>query len=137
MLYEFVADNAVRLRLVGTEIAQAWGTDYTGRLLHEFMEGEYYEFIRGHIDQCARERVPLFSHSRFQWDRGRALDTRRLLLPYTRKDTPDEVGFVLLSQVFDYGKTGPLYPLVRIGSGFEFFELDRKVLPTSISANSF
>lgn len=128
VLYEFTEDDAVRLRLVGTEIAQVWGTDYTGRCLHEFMDGAYHDFIRGHIDQCRAARVPLFSHSRFQWDRGRQLDTRRLLLPYARNDKPDEVGFVLLSQVFDYDKTGPSFPLVRLGSGFDFFELDRKVL---------
>jgi len=128
VLYEFTEDDAVRLRLVGTEIAKVWGTDYTGRCLHEFMDGEYHDFIRGHIDQCREERVPLFSHSRFQWDRGRALDTRRLLLPYAKNGKPDEVGFVLLSQVFDYGKTGPSFPLVRLGSGFDFVELDRKVL---------
>ena len=128
VLYEFTEDDAVRLRLVGTEIAQVWGTDYTGRCLHEFMEGEYHDFIRGHIDQCRKERVPIFSHSRFRWDRGRALDTRRLLVPYARNDMPEEIGFVLLCQVFDYNKIGPSFPLVRIGDGFDFFELNRKVL---------
>jgi hypothetical protein len=130
-LYEFVENNAVRLRVVGTDIVRAWGADNTGRLLHEIMEGDYCAFIRGHIDQCARERVPIFSHSRFQWDRGRTLDTRRLLLPYTRNDKPEEVGFVLLSQVFDYARCGPRFPLVSIGGGFKFFEVDRRALSTS------
>lgn len=130
-LYEFVENDAVLLRVVGTDIVRAWGVDNTGRLLHEIMAGDYYAFIRGHIDQCARERVPIFSHSRFRWDRGRALDTRRLLLPYTRNDKPKEVGFVLLSQVFDYEKRGPRVPLVSIASGFKFFEIDRRALSTS------
>lgn len=136
-LYEFVESDAVLLRVVGTDIVRAWGVDNTGRLLHEIMDGDYHTFIRGHLDQCARERVPLFSHSRFQWDRGRALDTRRLLLPYTRNDKPKEVGFVLLSQIFDYGKCGPPVPLVSIGGGFRIFEVERRALSPSGKNDSF
>lgn len=128
-LYEFTENDSVRLRLVGTEIVKSWGADNTGRYLHEIMGGAYHDFIRGHIDQCRAERVPVFSHSRFQWDRGRTLDTRRLLLPYARNEKPQEVGFVLLSQVFDSNKVGPAYPLLRFGSDFEFFELERRLLP--------
>ncbi len=128
VLYELLENDAVCLRLIGTEIARAWGVDHTGRCLHEFMEGDYHDFIRGQIDQCVEQRVPMFSHSCFQWDRGRALDTRRLLLPFTRNDDPSRVGFVLLSQVFDYGKAGPSSPSVHIDSGFEFFELERQTL---------
>lgn len=129
-IYEFIADNAIRLRLVGTEIVRAWGTDNTGRCLHEIMQGAYYDFIRGQIDRCARDRVPIFSRSRFQWDRGRTMDTRRLLVPYARADPPEEIGFVLLSQVFDYGRTGPSMPLIRLGSRFDFLELEEHSLPT-------
>lgn len=132
VLYELVENDAVCLRLVGTEIARAWGTDHTGHCLHEFMEGDYHDFIRGQIDQCVEQRVPIFSHSCFQWDRGRALDTRRLLLPYARNDDIDKVGFVLLSQVFDYGKAGTSFPSVSIDSGFEFIELNRQTMtPTT------
>lgn len=130
VLYEFVEDDAVRLRLVGTEITQAWGCDHTGDRLHEFLEGDYHDFIRGQIDECRAERVPVFSHSRFQWDRGRAVDTRRLLLPYSRDDDPQEIGFVLLSQVFDYGKTGPREPLTHSGTEFSFRELQHEILST-------
>lgn len=129
-IYEFVPGDAVRLRLIGTEIVRAWGTDNTGRYLHEIMQGAYHEFIRGQIDRCATDRVPLFSRSRFQWDRGRTLDTRRLLVPYARDGATGTVGYVLLSQIFDYGKTGPSAPLVRLGNGFEFFELEEHSLPT-------
>lgn len=129
-IYEFIAGGKVRIRLVGTEIVRAWGSDNTGRCLDEIMQGDYHDFIRGQIDRCARERVPIYSRSRFRWDRGRALDTRRLLLPYAREDRPEEVGFVLLSQVFDYGKTGPSLPLVRLGKGFDFVELEEHSLPT-------
>ena len=73
------------------EIVRAWGKDHTGDCLHEFLDEEYHDFIRGQIDQCREQRAPVFSHSRFQWDRGRAVDTRRLLLPYRRDAATEEM----------------------------------------------
>jgi len=90
-IYERLQGGAILLRLVGTDIVRAWGRDNTGRYLHEIMEGDYYDFIRGHIEQCSSQRMPIYSHSRFRWDRGRSLDTRRLLLPYRRDDTSDQL----------------------------------------------
>ena len=117
VLYEFVDNDAILLRLIGTEIVQAWGTDKTGQHLHEFMEGDYHDYIRGQIDEGRAQRVPVFSRSRFQWDRGRALDTRRLLLPYTRSERPEEVGHVLLSQIFDRSSAArPTVDLSRAAS---------------------
>lgn len=128
VLYERVENDAVCLRVIGTDIVEAWGNDHTGRCLHEFMEGEYHDFVRGQIDQCVEQRVPIFSHSQFRWDTGRALDTRRLLLPFARDEDPDDIGFVLLSQVFDYGKTGPSSPIVTAGDNVKVVELERRPL---------
>jgi len=131
ILAERVADDALCFRLVGTDMVSAWGADFTGRHLHEIMNGEYHAFIRGLFDECIARETPLFSHSRFQWDRGRTLDTRRLMLPYARDSTPDEIGFVLVSQVFNYGKTGPQQPIIGAGQDFELIEIKREPLSTS------
>lgn len=132
VLAERTAGDALCFRLVGTDMVAAWGSDYTGRHLHEIMSGEYHAFIRGLFDECIGRRVPMFSHSRFQWDRGRSLDTRRLMLPYARDEAPEEVGFVLVSQVFDYDKTGPARPLVTAGDDFNMVELQRQALATTL-----
>ena len=130
VLAERVAGNALCFRLVGTDMVSAWGADFTGRHLHEIMSGDYHAFIRGLFDECITRKAPLFSHSRFQWDRGRSLDTRRLMLPYARDEAPEVIGFVLVSQVFDYGKAGPQQPIVSAGRDFEFIEVRREPLPT-------
>ncbi len=128
VLYERVEDDKLCLRVIGTDIVRAWGTDHTGRCLHEFMQGEYHDFIRDQIDQCIEQRVPIFSHSQFRWDAERAVDTRRLLLPIARSEGSEDIGFVLLSQVFDYGKVGPTVPIITAGEGMKFEELERHAL---------
>lgn len=128
VLVERVENDELCFRLVGTDMVDAWGGDFTGRHLHEIMEGEYYGFIRGLFDECIARRGPIFSHSRFQWDKGRALDTRRLMLPFRRDRESDEIAFILVSQVFDHGKQGPPQPIVQAGETFEIVELKREHL---------
>ena len=132
ILAEVTADGALRYRLVGTDMVEAWGADFTGRFLHEVMQGDYHDFIRGLFDECIKGRCPLFSHSRFRWDRGRSLDTRRLMLPFRRTAATRDIGFVLVSQVFDHGKIGPVQPLVTSLADGNFIELRRQALDSAI-----
>ncbi|MBP5857873.1 PAS domain-containing protein [Marivibrio halodurans] len=115
-------------RVVGTDQVEAWGFDYTGRTLSQIMTGEYHDFIRGLYDQTIETRSCVFSHSRFQWDQGRTLDTRRLMMPLTATDAPDVVRFILASQVFDYGRTGPETPVVARGEAVGRIDLEHHVL---------
>lgn len=117
-----------RFRVVGTDMVTAWGADFSGKLLSEIMSGPYHDFIRGLFDEAAQSGRAIFSRSRFQWDRGRALDTTRLMLPYWRDEAPDEVGYVLVSQVFDYAATGPETPSIAVDTDFTLLELDRRRL---------
>jgi hypothetical protein len=128
VLAEVMDDGGLCYRLVGTDMVDAWGADFTGRYLHEVMQGSYHDFIRGLFDECIGSRMPLYSHSRFRWDRGRSLDTRRLMLPFARNDSPQQVGYVLVSQIFDYGKVGPSQPMVRSIADGDFVELSRQAL---------
>ncbi len=128
VLYEFVEDDAVLLRLVGTDMVSAWGADFTGKYLHEVMQGDYHDFIRSLFDDCIARRAPIYSHSRFQWDRGRAVDTRRIMLPFARSERPAEVGFVLVNQVFDFSRVGPARPTVTAEPDFSILELTREQL---------
>ncbi|MEQ8353974.1 MAG: PAS domain-containing protein [Kiloniellaceae bacterium] len=129
ILCEVMQDAALCFRLVGTDMVEAWGADFTGHRLQDIMQGDYHDFIRGLFDESIAKRAPLFSHRRFQWDRGRSLDTKRLMLPFARDDgNRADVGFVLVSQVFDYGKVGPCAPLVTSVEGGDFIELERESL---------
>jgi hypothetical protein len=123
-----VTGEELTFRVVGTDMVAAWGRDYTGERLSDIMSGEYHAFIRSLFDQTIETESCVFSHSRFQWDRGRTLDTRRLMLPFARDDAPETVGFVLVSQVFDYGKTGPEKPVIASGEPSRT-DLAREVLP--------
>lgn len=128
VLVERIENDELCFRLVGTDMVEAWGGDFTGRRLHEIMKGEYHDFIRGLFDECIARRGPIFSHSRFQWDKGRALDTRRLMLPFRQDTGSDDIAFILVSQVFDHGKQGPSKPIVQAGDIFEIVELERQHL---------
>jgi hypothetical protein len=131
ILVERVAEGALCFRLVGTDMVDAWGGDFTGKHLHEIMQGEYHDFIRGLFDECIERRQAIFSHSKFQWDRGRVLDTKRLMLPYARNEAPEEIGFVMVSQVFDYSKIGPSRPKVSTDMEFSIVEVARERLQSS------
>lgn len=126
ILAELLDNGALYYRVVGSDMVAAWGADFTGKHLHDIMEGEYHAFIRGLFDEAITKRLPIFSHSRFQWHRGRSLDTRRLFLPFARNDDPQRVGFVLVSQVFDYTRTGPDAPLMKSLAESEFTEIQRQ-----------
>jgi len=127
ILAEAAGDDYL-FRVVGTDMVEAWGGDFTGQRLSDIMSGDYHAFIRGLFDQAVQTQACVFSHSRFQWDRGRSLDTRRLMLPFARDDDPDAVGFVLVSQVFDYSQTGPAQPVIADASEAVRTELAREVL---------
>ncbi|MEQ8603307.1 MAG: PAS domain-containing protein [Marivibrio sp.] len=128
LIFAEVEPDDYFFRVVGTDMVEAWGRDYTGERLSDIMTGDYHAFIRSLFDQCVRTQACVFSHSRFQWDRGRTLDTRRLMLPFARDEDPGVVGFVLVSQVFDYSQSGPVQPIIaEVGEAVRT-EIAREVL---------
>lgn len=118
----------IRFRLVGTDMVEAWGADFTGSRLSEIMTGDYHDFIHGLFYACVKNRAPVLSRSRFQWDRGRAVDTVRLMLPFSAMEGSDQVAFVLVCQFFDYERAGPTRPTVRALRDGAFVEVNRQIL---------
>lgn len=99
--YVILADlegERVFFRLVGTAMCERWGFDFTGKYLDQIMSGEYGDYIASLFHRCRAERLPLFAESRFRWDLGRALWTRRLFLPYLRR--PEQLLRVTVVQTF-------------------------------------
>lgn len=123
-----IEGQELRFRVVGTEMTEAWGKDYTGQTLSQIMGGEYHDFIRDLFDTCISSRAPVVSHSRFQWDRGRHLDTIRIMVPLASNADPDRVGHVVVGQSFDYSQTGPQSPRVYSLKDGNFEEISRTIL---------
>jgi hypothetical protein len=123
-----VVENDIRFRLVGTDMVEAWGADFTGEFLSDIMSGDYHDFIHGLFFACVEHKAPVVSRSRFQWDRGRTVDTVRLMLPFSATDAPNNVAFVLVCQLFDYERAGPVRPSVRTLRDGHFEEISRMIL---------
>lgn len=107
------ASQDVRFRLVGSEMVDHWGHDFRNMHLHEIMSGEYYEYIHSLFVQTATEGRPLFSESVFRWDQGRAMRTKRLMLPLANDGHNTDA--VLVGQVF-LGANAKVMPLLRPGT---------------------
>jgi hypothetical protein len=100
VLVEFIDDNRDGLlRLTGDEFNQAYGLKTTGRKITDVTEGDYRDYMLGHIDMLVRHRKPLYSESTFRWDRGGIWRTRRLTAPLSN-GTPGAVQMWLAAQTF-------------------------------------
>lgn len=103
----------LRFRLVGTEMVQFWGDDFTGQYLDEIMQGEYFDYINGLFQECIAQAAPVYSESIFRWNSGGVTPAKRLLLPYS--DGGTEVELVVVCQVFEPGTNAPLQPATETG----------------------
>lgn len=96
-----VIDDGVRIRyrLVGTNMVDEWGQDFTGRYLDEIMSGSYHEFLESLFADVIAQRCAVFSQSAFRWDVGGSTRTRRLFMPLASEGGTVDV--VLIGQTFD------------------------------------
>lgn len=89
----------IRYRLVGTDIVEAHGFDYTGMTIEELTSGETLAFTRRLYGLVVTQAAPVYSEGRFRWEGREYRWTRRLHLPLTRNGTA--VDMVLSGQVFE------------------------------------
>ena len=71
----------VRYRVVGNEMVHRWGTNFAGRRSDEIFSGDYRAYLEGAFAMAIKNRLPVFTASRFRWDVGGFLWTRRVMLP--------------------------------------------------------
>lgn len=94
ILAEVDDDGAsIRYRLVGTEIVDAHGFDYTGRTVEQLTSGATLDFTRALYGIVVSRAVPVYSEGRFRWAGREYRWTKRLHLPMSR--TGDTVDMVL------------------------------------------
>jgi hypothetical protein len=99
IIAEFIDDSpSVRFRLVGTEMVEHFGFDFTGKTTAEITTGTYRAYLEGVFALVRQSGEPVYSESVFRWDRGGTLDTRRLMLPLAEGGR--EPGQVLIGQVW-------------------------------------
>ncbi|MBL8836295.1 MAG: PAS domain-containing protein [Alphaproteobacteria bacterium] len=98
-----VADGgrAIRYRVVGTEVVDAHGMDYTGRTVEQITSGATLDFTRSLYGVVVNQVVPVYSEGRFRWEGKEFNWTKRLHLPMSRDGAA--VDLVLAGQVFEAG----------------------------------
>ena len=99
VIAEFIDDSpSMRFRLVGTEMVEHFGFDFTGKTTAEVATGSYRDYLEGLFRLVREHGEAVYSESVFQWDRGGLLGTRRLMLPLAADGR--EPGQVLIGQVW-------------------------------------
>lgn len=88
-----------RYRLVGSAHVERYGTDFTGKTLHDIMQGSYRDYMTHIYDSAFHDAVPVYSESVFRWDAEGFAMTRRLMLPLSHGER-DRSAQVLSVQVW-------------------------------------
>lgn len=112
VLADVVTDQGrVRYRLVGHEMVHRWGMNFAGRLSDEVFTGDYRTYLETAFALTIRHWLPVFTASRFRWDVGGYLWTRRVMLPIGATPT-GPVGQILVAQTWpnspDGDRTDPM-----------------------------
>lgn len=81
-LLEFVDDGVdARVRLAGQEFVDNFGFNLKGKSMSELTEGDYRNYMLGHLRALIAGRGAIYSESTFRLGRGGRLRTRRLMMP--------------------------------------------------------
>ncbi len=96
--------RAIRYRVVGTEIVDAHGLDYTGKAIEDIASGSTLDFTRRLYGTVVGQVVPVYSEGRFRWPDRDFNWTKRLHLPLSHDGVAADL--VLAGQVFETGGDG-------------------------------
>lgn len=91
--------QAIRYRLVGTEIVAAHGFDYTGLTIEELTSGSTLAFARRLYGLVVRHAAPVYSEGNFRWADKEFHWTKRLHLPLSSNG--QAVDMVLVGQFYE------------------------------------
>jgi len=122
------ADGRFRYRLIGTALVQAFGKDYTGQYLDEFISGGRADAIVAVYRSIVATRRPAFLRSRYLTTKSVDLVANRLYLPLS--DDGQQVNMILGALTFEFGALESLSGawgsarLAPAGSEFELVDAD-------------
>jgi hypothetical protein len=92
------AGSRPRFRLVGTEIVQRFGREFTGRYLEEFLSGSYLAHLTSLYRELWLRRCPIYEENVFRWSEMRHVWAKRFVLPLTGTGSDPE--FAVGAQLF-------------------------------------
>lgn len=99
-LLEIIDDGAdSRFRLAGQQFDDNFGFSLKGKKTSELTEGEYRDYMLGHVQALVDCRQPIYSESAFRWDQGGHLRTRRIMMPMSHGQ-PDVIAMILKIQTW-------------------------------------
>lgn len=99
------AEGRVRYRLVGNEMVHRWGANFAGRRSDEIFSGDYRTYLEAAFARAIAGRLPVYTESRFRWDVGGYIWTRRLMLPIG-SEPAGPVSQILVVQTWPAGPGG-------------------------------
>ena len=100
-LTEVVAGGArFRVRLVGTAIVDAFGLDFTGKHVDEFLAGERCSFVHDYYRRVCAARQPVFVRSKYLGNKELERTANRLLLPLSEDGA--QVDKILSAMTFEF-----------------------------------
>jgi hypothetical protein len=99
-LLEIIDDcTDARFRLAGQQFDDNFGFSLKGKKTSELTEGEYRDYMLGHVQALVDCRQPIYSESAFRWDQGGHLRTRRIMMPMSHGQ-PDVIAMILKIQTW-------------------------------------
>jgi hypothetical protein len=105
-LIDVLAGDRFRYRLVGTELVQAFGRDYTGEHVDELFRGARSDFVASVFRKVRDGRRPLFLRARYSTVKNLDLLANRLYMPLSEDD--HTVNMILGALTFRVGGDEPL-----------------------------
>jgi hypothetical protein len=99
-------DGRYRYRLVGTELVQVFGRDYTGQFPDDMFSDNRGPFICQVFDKVRAARQPMFLRSRYITAKNVEFAANRLYLPLSADG--HEVNMILGVLTFDFGSVAPV-----------------------------
>ena len=99
-LLEMIEAGAdARVRLAGQEFDDNFGFSLKGRRMSELTQGDYRDYMLGHLRLLGDARGAVYSESAFRWDRGGQLRTRRIMMPLSH-GAPGVIAMILALQTW-------------------------------------
>jgi hypothetical protein len=101
-----IVDGRFRYRLVGTELVEMFGRDYTGQFPDELFPGPRGRMICDVFSAVLKARQPMFLRNCYITTKNLDLVANRLYLPLSEDD--EAVNMILGALTFDFGTVEPL-----------------------------
>lgn len=99
-LVDRLPDGAFRLRLVGTAVAEAYGSDATGKTIDQLLQEPRLSVAKHHYAAAFTSGRPMFNRNHYRTERVMELIVSRVVLPLA--DEAGKTTMLLIGHAFEY-----------------------------------